>query len=278
MPRILAIGGSDSGGGAGIEADIKTITALGGYAMTAITAVTAQDTIAIRAVAPVPAVLVGLAIGMVAADIGVDAIKIGMLGSGATVGAVVDALTSLAAVPIVLDPVLASTGGTALLDAAGFEAMVRDLVPMAALITPNRQEAAVLSGIAVDRPADAIAAGLALCGKGARAVLIKGGHFEGDEIIDHLVTADMVTSFRKPRIVTRHTHGTGCTLASAIAVGLGRGLAVHAAIDLAQDFVRKALIAAPGYGEGHGPMGHAAVIEAGAPLARTPDRDNFSGS
>ncbi|MGC9270076.1 bifunctional hydroxymethylpyrimidine kinase/phosphomethylpyrimidine kinase [Acidiphilium sp.] len=257
-PRILAIGGSDSSGGAGIEADIKTITALGGYAMTAITAVTAQDTVAIRAIAPVPPALTETAIGMVIADIGVDAVKLGMLGSAAMAAAVARALAQAASgVPIVLDPVLASTSGTPLLDDDAIAILLHDLMPMVALITPNRHEAAILSGVTVTTPADAIAAGRLLCERGARAVLIKGGHFEGDDLIDHLVSRDHDIAFHQRRIATRHTHGTGCTLASAIALGLGRGLAVPDAIGLAQRFLQQSLRAAPDFGSGHGPMGHA---------------------
>ncbi|MDD2876231.1 MAG: bifunctional hydroxymethylpyrimidine kinase/phosphomethylpyrimidine kinase [Acidiphilium sp.] len=268
LPRILAIGGSDSGGGAGIEADIKTITVLGGYAMTAITAVTAQDTMSIQALAPVPPHVVNLAIRMVIADLGVDAVKIGMLGSTSMVDAVVGALARGPDVlPIVLDPVLASTSGTALLDETATTAMLRDLMPIVALITPNRHEAATLAGVPVATHAEAIVAARILCERGARAVLVKGGHFEGNDVVDHLVTRDLVTSFRKSRIETRHTHGTGCTLASAVAVGLGCGLSLSDAIGCAQDFLQKALRAAPGFGAGHGPMGHAAAMKLSIPPA-----------
>ncbi|HQT84016.1 MAG: bifunctional hydroxymethylpyrimidine kinase/phosphomethylpyrimidine kinase [Acidiphilium sp. 37-64-53] len=266
-PRILAIGGSDSGGGAGIEADIKTITALGGYAMTAITAVTAQDTVAIQAITPIPPAMVGRAIAMVLADIGVDAIKIGMLGSAAMVETIAAALAPLPrSLPIVLDTILAATSGTDLLDPDAAEILLRDLMPLATLITPNRHEAAKLSGHPIDTPADAIAAARLLCDRGARAVLLKGGHFDASVLIDRLITPDDVQSFPQPRIDTSHTHGTGCTLASAIALGLAEGLDLPAAIIRAQAFLQAALRAAPGFGAGHGPMGHAAAAP-GRPLA-----------
>jgi hydroxymethylpyrimidine/phosphomethylpyrimidine kinase len=267
LPRILAIGGSDSSGGAGIEADIKSITALGGYAMTAITAVTAQDTRSIQAITPIPPAFVSRTIGMVIDDIGVDAIKIGMLGSSAMVEAVAQALSRLTPKqPIVLDTVLAATSGVSLLDPDAEAVLLRALVPLATLITPNRFEAARLSGRSIDSADDAIDAARSLCLRGARAVLLKGGHFDGDMLIDRLVTSDFVTTFGHPRIATRHTHGTGCTLASAIAVGLANGLHLADAVVLAQDFLQKALRAAPGYGAGHGPMGHAAVGMRASPL------------
>lgn len=256
--RVLAIGGSDSSGGAGIEADIKTITALGGYAMTAITAVTAQDSNGIAAIAPVPEAVVARAIRMVADDLGVDAIKLGMLGGPSMVETVADAIAGMASgVKLVIDPVLESTSGTTLTAAAALELMRTRLLPMATLLTPNRDEAAALSGIAIGSAADAIRAGRALCALGARAVLVKGGHFDGDPLIDRLVTGDDVVEFRNRRVTTRHTHGTGCTLATAIAFGLGHGLDLAEAIGRAEAFLHAALLAAPGFGRGHGPLGHA---------------------
>lgn len=256
--RVLAVGGSDSGGGAGIEADIKTITALGGYAATAITAVTAQDTTGIAAMAPVPAVLVGRAIRMVARDLGVDAIKLGMLGSAEMAAAVADAIAAAAPdVPLVIDPVLASTSGTILTADDAIDIMRDRLLPMATLLTPNRAEAAMLSGLPVETAADAIGAARGLCDLGVRAVLVKGGHFEGDPVIDRLVTADKIQTFSNPRLATRHTHGTGCTLAAAIAFGLGGGLELAPAVEAAEAFLRAAMLAAPGLGRGHGPLGHA---------------------
>jgi hydroxymethylpyrimidine/phosphomethylpyrimidine kinase len=260
MPRILAIGGSDSGGGAGIEADIKTITMLGGYAMTAITAITAQDTRGISLIAPTPPAIVARSIRMAAADIGLDAIKIGMIGTVEMLAAIIDTLRDIAvSVPIVLDPVLASTSGTSLLDAAALDLLREGLLPLVALTTPNRHEAAILTGLSVDTEREIRAAGAALCARGAGAVLIKGGHFDGPEAIDRLVTPMRMIEFRMPRLATTHTHGTGCTLGSAIAVGLGRGLTLDEAITQARAFLHAALLAAPGFGHGRGPLGHAAA-------------------
>lgn len=268
-PRILTIGGSDSGGGAGIEADIKTITMLGGYALTAITAVTAQDTVSIQAIAPIPEALVERAIRMAFADIGVDAVKIGMLGSAAMVATVAATLAAMPRVPIVLDPVLASTSGTTLLDDDARTVLLRHLMPLSSLITPNRPEAALLSAQPVDTPDQAIEAGRILCTSGAQAVLIKGGHFDGPILIDRLITPDRVVPLPHQRISTRHTHGTGCTLASAIATMLGCGQEMAEAIISAQNILQKALLAAPGFGAGSGPMGHA---QAHRPLHPPPIR------
>ncbi len=246
-PRILTIAGSDSGGGAGIQADIKTITMLGGYAMTAITAVTAQNTLGVQEVFALPLALVEAQFHSVVDDIGVDAVKIGMLGRPELAVAVADLLLTLPpGTPIVFDPVMVATSGDALNEVGTAEAMQR-LLGLATLVTPNLPELEALGGV------DAILAA-------ASAVLVKGGHGKGDTIVDRLVTRDgELARWEDPRIATRHTHGTGCTLASAIATGLGQGLALEAAIARARQFVRAALLAAPGFGGGHGPMGHAAV-------------------
>ena len=242
-PRILSIAGSDSSGGAGIQADIKTITMLGGYAMTAITAVTAQNSLGVSAVEALSPEMVAAQIDACVADIGVDAIKIGMLGSPAIAAVVAERLEALA-VPIVFDPVMIATSGAALADAetiAGFERLMR----LATLTTPNVAELEALGGH--DRMA---ARGL--------TYLAKGGDAPGDRIEDLLMIPDETPhSFAAQRIATRHTHGTGCTLASAIATYLGRGLPLAEAVDRARTFVRSALRAAPGYGAGHGPLGHA---------------------
>ncbi len=242
-PRILSIAGSDSSGGAGIQADIKTITMLGGYAMTAITAVTAQNSLGVSAVEALSPEMVAAQIDACVADIGVDAIKIGMLGSPAIAAVVAERLEALA-VPIVFDPVMIATSGAALADAetiAGFERLMR----LATLTTPNVAELEALGGH------DGMAArGL--------TYLAKGGDAVGDRIEDLLMTpGEALHSFAAQRIATRHTHGTGCTLASAIATYLGRGLPLAEAVDRARTFVRSALRAAPGYGSGHGPLGHA---------------------
>jgi hydroxymethylpyrimidine/phosphomethylpyrimidine kinase len=244
-PRILSIAGSDSSGGAGIQADIKTITMLGGYAMTAITAVTAQDTTGVHAAEALSPAIVAAQIDACIGDIGVDAIKIGMLGSAEIAAIVADRLEGLS-VPIVFDPVMIATSGSALADAgtiAGFERLMR----IATLTTPNVAELAALGG-------DAAMAARSL------AYLAKGGDAEGELVEDRLVVPGLPpTVWQAARIVTRHNHGTGCTLASAIATLLGRGLALDDAVAEARLFVRAALEAAPGFGQGHGPLGHQAV-------------------
>lgn len=244
-PRILTIAGSDSSGGAGIQADIKTITMLGGYAMTAITAVTAQNTLGVQAVEVLPADLVAAQIDSCVSDIGVDAVKIGMLGSAEIAEVVAGRLAGLG-VPIVFDPVMVATSGAALADGETMAAFAR-LIEIATLVTPNLPEFVALGG-------EALLAGA------ARAVLIKGGHGDGDMLTDRLViSAGEAARWEDRRIDTAHTHGTGCTLAAAIATGLGQGMALEEAIARARQFVRAALQAAPGLGKGHGPMGHAAV-------------------
>jgi hydroxymethylpyrimidine/phosphomethylpyrimidine kinase len=243
-PRILVIAGSDSGGGAGIQADIKTITMLGGYAMTAITAITAQNTLGVSGIHLVPADMVIAQIDAAAGDIGVDAVKIGMIGSAATADAVADRLEKLAGVPVVFDPVMVATSGDILADAATIAAFGR-LMRIATLTTPNLPELEALGG--------SVEALAAVTGS---AMLLKGGHGEGAMLVDRLVRADgSVTQWEGSRIETRHTHGTGCTLASAIATGLGAGLALEDAITRAREYVRAALIAAPKWGAGHGPIG-----------------------
>ena len=244
-PRILSIAGSDSSGGAGIQADIQTITMLGGYAMTAITALTAQNTLGVHRVLAVDPAMVAAQIDACVSDIGVDAIKIGMLGSPEIAAVVADRLAGLR-VPIVFDPVMIASSGAALADAATIAGFER-LMQLATLTTPNVPELAALGGDAAMR-----ARGV--------AYLAKGGDAEGLEIADRLAMPGAPDQeWRAPRIATRHTHGTGCTLSSAIATFLGMGLALPDAIDRARQFVRAALMAAPGYGAGHGPLGHQAV-------------------
>lgn len=254
-PRILSIAGSDSGGGAGIQADIKTAAALGAYAMTAITAVTAQDSEAVHAVALMPPQLVRKQIEACLDDIGADAIKIGMLGSADIALAVAHALRTIAAsVPVVLDPVLVSTSGTMLLDAAGIAVLRDHLLPLAAVVTPNIPEAKTLTGL--DASVDAEAAGEALLALGAKAALVKGGHGFGDMLVDTLVSAQGLGTYAHRRRDTRHTHGTGCTLATAIAVGLAQGRELADAVARAEAFVQRAIAGAPGFGRGRGPLDH----------------------
>ena len=254
--RLLIVAGSDSIGGAGIQADIKTATALGAYAMTAVTAVTAQDTTGIGAVHLVPAAMVHEQIVRCLADIGADAVKLGMLGSGEIARAVADALDKHAAdIPRVVDPVLAATTGTPLADDGVLAELKTTLVRGAALITPNLPEAERLCGFALRTPDDLLRAGAALLALGPKAVLIKGGHGGSDSVTDLLFTPDAAPrAYIAKRIETRHTHGTGCTLATAIACGLGQGIALGDAIQRAHDVVQRAIRTAPGFGAGNGPI------------------------
>lgn len=253
--RVLTIGGSDSSGGAGVQADIKTITLLGGYAASAITAVTVQDTHRIHAIHPIPPDLIVAQARAVLDDIGADAIKTGMLGGKAVVEAIAELLADMA-VPIVIDPVMAATTGAALLDDDAVEALRGRLIPLAALLTPNAPEAERLTGLIVTTTDDLRRAGEALLGMGARAVLMKGGHVPGDSVTDVLMTPSGETLLTSARIATRHGHGTGCTLASACAVGLAQGLDLPAAVERAHAFVARAIREAPGLGGGHGPIDH----------------------
>jgi hydroxymethylpyrimidine/phosphomethylpyrimidine kinase len=264
-PRILVVAGSDSGGGAGIQADIKTVTMLGGFATTAITAITAQNTLGVTDVLLVPPAMVIAQIDAVVSDIGVDALKIGMIGSAETAEAVAERLERLA-VPIVFDPVMASSSGSELADAATIAAFGR-LMNVATLVTPNAPELAALAGLPVGNLSEMETAAQALAERSGAAVLAKGGHLAGDRLTDLLVTADGTAHrWDDARIDTRHTHGTGCTLASAAAVHLGRGRPLADAVARARSLVRIALLAAPGFGGGHGPMGHEAAAGGGMNL------------
>jgi hydroxymethylpyrimidine/phosphomethylpyrimidine kinase len=252
-PRVLSIAGSDSGGGAGLQADIKTLTVLGCYAMTAVTAVTVQDTTGVYGVYDLPPNIVAEQITHVLADIGADAIKVGMLGSAGIVRAVREALGAYDEIPLVLDTVMVAKGGASLVSESGVEAM-KGLLPLAALVTPNAPEAARLTGLLVETPADLIAAGKALLALGAGAALMKGGHLSGDVVTDVLITSEEMQIFEAPRAQTRSTHGTGCTLASACAAGLAHGLPLRDAVARAHAFVQEAIRTAPDLGHGAGPL------------------------
>jgi hydroxymethylpyrimidine/phosphomethylpyrimidine kinase len=253
IARVLVIAGSDSGGGAGIQADIKAITMLGAHAMTAVTAITAQNTTGVTAVHPVPAETVLSQIDAVVGDIGVDAVKIGMIGSAFTADQVAKRLAALKEqqpdLPIVFDPVMVATSGSALADDATIAAFGQ-LMDIATVVTPNLPELARLSG-----GDDPIAAALKIVGDHGCAVLVKGGHEEGDALADALIETDNMTSWQGQRIDTTSTHGTGCTLASAIATFLAQGDSLPSAVERARTFVRVALHAAPKLGEGSGPVG-----------------------
>jgi hydroxymethylpyrimidine/phosphomethylpyrimidine kinase len=254
-PRVLIVAGSDSGGGAGIQADIKTVTMLGGFATTAITALTAQNTLGVSAVMPVPAEMVLQQVDAVLSDIGTDSVKIGMIGSPETAEAVAERLREVAA-PIVFDPVMVASSGATLADGATIAAFDK-LARIATLVTPNAPELGALTGRSIDSIADLEDAARTFAASTGSHVLAKGGHLAGDVLTDLLVSPDGgVRSWSSPRIESRNSHGTGCTLASAIATHVGRGRALADAVERARGFVRIAMKAAPGFGAGHGPMGH----------------------
>jgi hydroxymethylpyrimidine/phosphomethylpyrimidine kinase len=259
--RVLIIAGSDSGGGAGVQADIKTVTLLGGYAASAITAVTVQNTLGVSAVYPIPAKIVLAQAMAVLDDIGADAIKTGMLGDAAMIETVAAILDAAPGVRVVIDPVMTAKGGQALLEPDALEAARALLIPRAALLTPNAPEAEALTGLTVADLDGQRRAGEALLKAGAAAVLVKGGHVPGDRVIDLLLTAAGETLLEGPRIDSRHTHGTGCTLASACATGLAQGLGLEAAVARAWAYTAEAIRQAPGLGSGHGPLGHGWVLK-----------------
>ncbi|HEY5606743.1 MAG TPA: bifunctional hydroxymethylpyrimidine kinase/phosphomethylpyrimidine kinase [Alphaproteobacteria bacterium] len=255
--RVLIVAGSDSGGGAGIQADIKTVTALGGYATTAITALTAQNTLGVQDVLPVPPAFVRAQMRSVLDDIGTDAVKLGMLHDAGVIEAVADALPDA---PLVVDPVMVAKGGASLLADAALDALKRRIIPRATILTPNAPEAAKLSGMAIDELEDMPRAGRLLLRLGAKAVLVKGGHLQGDLVHDVLVTEDGHETFTSPRVHTQHTHGTGCTLASAIATGLAQGLGLRDAVVRARAYLLEAIRHAPGLGHGQGPVEHGHTV------------------
>jgi hydroxymethylpyrimidine/phosphomethylpyrimidine kinase len=256
--RVLIIAGSDPSGGAGVQADIKTVTALGGYAAAAITALTVQNTTGVSAVHAVEPALIAAQIAAVMDDIGADAIKIGMIGERAAGVAIADAIAFHAtAIPVVVDPVLAATSGDALAGDGVAALLLERFAPLAAVMTPNADEARALTRLNIETAADLIAAGEALMRRGATAALVKGGHLYGDAVEDALVTHAGVEIFRAPRIGARALHGTGCTLASAVATGLAQGMTLAAATKRAIDFVHGAIRHAPGFGAGATPLDHA---------------------
>jgi hydroxymethylpyrimidine/phosphomethylpyrimidine kinase len=260
--RVLIIAGSDSGGGAGIQADIKAVTMLGGYAMTAVTAITVQDTNGVHGVWPVPLEAVTGQMQVTLADIGADAIKTGMLGSAALVEAVAECLSERAQlIPRVIDPVMISTSGHRLVDTKGVEAIRSELVPHARLVTPNAPEAEVLTGKAVETVDGQRRAAERLLELGANGALVKGGHLEGRIVTDVLQTTTGEWIFESPRIDTTSTHGTGCTLASAIAALLGQGVSVPEAVEQGRDYLMGAIRAAKGFGKGAGPVHHGWVLD-----------------
>jgi len=262
--RVLIIAGSDSGGGAGIQADIKTVTMLDAYAATAITALTAQNTEGVFGVLPIPPDFIRRQIEVVLDDIGADAIKTGMLHDAAVIEAIAAALQKRAAgIPLVVDPVMVAKGGARLIDPDALEALKRLLIARADILTPNLPEAEILCGSTIGDAAEMRASGESLLALGCRAVLVKGGHLSGEIVSDVLVTNAGARVWESPRIATRHTHGTGCTLASAIAAGLAQGLDIETAVDQARVYVQRAIASAPGLGRGHGPLDHSHPLRAG---------------
>lgn len=268
--RVLIIAGSDSGGGAGIQADIKSVTALGGFAMTAITALTAQNTQGVHDIHGVPEAFITRQIDVVLSDLGADAIKTGMLHSPSVIETVVRALEGCDA-PVVVDPVMRAKGGAALLQPEAQAALVELLLPRASLLTPNVPEAEALTGMTIKSAADLQAVGERLLAMGAKAVLMKGGHLDGAAMTDLLVIDAGASLIRlgRERLDTPHTHGTGCTLASAIAAGLAQQLTLQRSVERAVAYVDRAIRSAPGYGQGHGPINHA------HPLQRADAQDDW---
>ncbi|MEZ5998808.1 MAG: bifunctional hydroxymethylpyrimidine kinase/phosphomethylpyrimidine kinase [Hyphomonas sp.] len=260
--RVLIIAGSDSGGGAGIQADIKAVTMLGGHAMTAITAITAQDTLGVHGVWPVPLDGVLRQIDVTLADIGADAIKTGMLGTARLVEAVAEILAEKAVlVPRVIDPVMVATSGDRLVDEKAVGAIRSELVPRARLVTPNAPEAEVLTGKAVESVDGQRRAADRLLELGAHGALVKGGHLGGNKVTDVLQTTTGEWIFESARIATTSTHGTGCTLASAIAALLAQGESVPEAVEKGRDYLMGAIRAAKGFGQGHGPVHHGWLLD-----------------
>lgn len=253
--RVLIVAGSDSGGGAGIQADLKTVTALGGYGMTAITALTAQNTQGVFGVHPVPEDFIAQQMRLCLDDIGADAIKTGMLHSAGVIDTVVQHLPD--SVPLVVDPVMVAKGGAALLEIEALTALKTRLIPRASLITPNLPEAELLLGRPIDATAhDMVAAVNELFSFGCSAVLLKGGHGKSELLLDVLGTVDAPPILLSTkRIHTDHTHGTGCTFASAIATGLAQGMGLEEAVRRGHAYVQAAILSAPGLGQGHGPLG-----------------------
>jgi hydroxymethylpyrimidine/phosphomethylpyrimidine kinase len=270
--RVLSIAGSDSGGGAGIQADLKTFSALGCYGMTAITALTAQNTVGVAGIHAVPPAFLKAQLCAVLDDIGVDAVKIGMLHAPEIVEVVAWAIDYYRIEHVVLDPVMVATSGDRLIEAPTVDVLRRELFPRASVITPNLDEAALLLGRPLRGEADLDQAAADLLAQGARAVLLKGGHLPGDEVVDLLATsAQPRLRLRSARIVSRNVHGTGCTLSSAIAAYLARGLALAQAVERARAYILQAIRAGAAVqtGQGHGPLchGYAPVPMVTAPTA-----------
>lgn len=256
LGRVLIVAGSDSGGGAGIQADIKTVTMFGAYAATAVSAITVQNTQGVSDVLPLEPDIIVRQMQVVLDDIGADVVKTGMLHSTEVIEAVAEELDARSGLKLVVDPVMVATSGDLLLRDDAMIALRNLLVPAATILTPNMPEAARLTGQSVETLDDQKRAADALMGLGPSAVLVKGGHGEGTDVHDVLVTEDSIEVMSSPRIDTLHTHGTGCTLASAIAALLSQGAPMREAVSIARDYVHEAIATAPGLGKGHGPLNH----------------------
>lgn len=263
-PIVLTIAGSDSGGGAGIQADLKTFQAFGVFGASVITAITAQNTLGVHAVHPVPLHVVEAQIDAVLSDLRPTAVKTGMLATANLVEAVAKRLEEAQLPAVVVDPVMVATSGDRLLEPEAERTIRERLLPVASLVTPNVPEARILSGLPIRSPEEMLAAARAISDAGAGAVLVKGGHMEGERLLDVLWDGESERTWARERLHTRSTHGTGCTLSAAITAGLGAGLAMPEAVDVGLDFVERAIRTAPGLGSGYGPLNHRVTPLSGA--------------
>ena len=254
--KVLIIAGSDSSGGAGIQADIKTVTSLGSYATTAVTAVTAQNTKGVKKIIPIPTTIVEKQITMILSDIGTDAVKIGMLHNEKIIKCVYKILKKNKSKNIVLDPVMIAKGGTKLINDNSIKHLKKLLIPLCNLVTPNIPEAEVLTGYLISSKEDMIRAAKKILNMGAKNVLLKGGHLKNKMIFDILVTRKKIKIFKKRKILTKNTHGTGCTLSSALATCLSQRKNIFKSCETSLKYVYKSILSAPGYGKGFGPLNH----------------------
>jgi hydroxymethylpyrimidine/phosphomethylpyrimidine kinase len=265
LPIALTIAGSDSGGGAGIQADLKTFHAFGAFGASAITAITAQNTTGVTEIHPIPVETVRAQIDAVASDLPPAAAKTGMLATATLVRSVAEAIRAWRLPNIVVDPVMVATSGARLLDADAEQTVLEQLVPLAALVTPNLDEAAILVGRSVHDPETMRAAARSLVEEhGAGAALVKGGHLTSGELVDVFYDGLDWREWRRPRLETTNTHGTGCTLSAAVAAGLAHGRPLVDSVDAALDFVHRAIVSAPGLGAGHGPLNHMVQVQSTA--------------
>jgi hydroxymethylpyrimidine/phosphomethylpyrimidine kinase len=265
IATALSIAGSDSGGGAGIQADLRTFHAFGVYGTTAITALTAQNTRGVTGVQPVPPEFVRAQIDAIVEDLRPAACKSGMLANRRIVETVAEAIEAHELPHYVLDPVMVASSGDRLLDRNAEKALLERLLPLCTVVTPNTEEAAALTGLEVHDEAGMVRAAEALVARGAAAALVKGGHLRGGTVVDMLWDGQEMRSWRRSRIETTSTHGTGCTLSAAVAAGLARGRPLAEAVEAALDFVHRAIESAPRLGSGHGPLNHWASLPAEAP-------------